>query len=285
MTTTVGREQWLTLTGSVRRFGQQFADMVAASPDTSARATRHWSVVETAAHVATVVMFNGMAVNPRDTKLSIPGLAELLPTATVDAISGLNEVMLAHFTERDPAALAGIVKTEVDRLVDACESYGPEAVVDWVGQSRVPVPGLLAHTLNELTIHGRDIARATRSPWQIPPSDAATFLSVFLVGMIREGYGHLLDTPQSDRPQGSIAVEFRSPYTGSVTLVLADGMVTVHDTPDRVDVRVTFKPAALNLMMFGRISKLRTILTGGVVVGGRRPWRLPTFLRTVRVPS
>jgi hypothetical protein len=37
-------------------------------------------------------------------------------------------------------------------------------------------------------------------------------------------------------------------------------------------------------MLFHRISKPRAVLTGKVVVRGRRPWLLPTFLRTVRCP-
>jgi hypothetical protein len=40
-----------------------------------------------------------------------------------------------------------------------------------------------------------------------------------------------------------------------------------------------------SLMMFGRVSKARAVLTRKVTVGGRRPWLLPVFLRTLRVPS
>lgn len=48
--------------------------------------------------------------------------------------------------------------------------------------------------------------------------------------------------------------------------------------------RVSFDPAALDLMLFRRVGKLRTVLTGKVVISGRRPWRLRDFFRTIHVP-
>jgi putative sterol carrier protein len=82
-----------------------------------------------------------------------------------------------------------------------------------------------------------------------------------------------------------IAVEFRSRHTAPVTLVLRDGLVSAEEPGGPTDVRVSFDPATLNLMLFGRISRVRAVLTGKVAVRGRRPWLLPAFLRTVRVPD
>jgi hypothetical protein len=39
------------------------------------------------------------------------------------------------------------------------------------------------------------------------------------------------------------------------------------------------------MMMFGRISRIRAVLTRKIVITGRRPWLMPAFLRTVRLPS
>jgi hypothetical protein len=39
------------------------------------------------------------------------------------------------------------------------------------------------------------------------------------------------------------------------------------------------------MMMFGRTSKLQAVLTRKIIIGGRRPWLMPAFLRTVRLPS
>lgn len=40
-----------------------------------------------------------------------------------------------------------------------------------------------------------------------------------------------------------------------------------------------------NLMLFGRMSRVRAALTGKVLVSGPRPWLLPAFLRTVHMPD
>jgi len=48
---------------------------------------------------------------------------------------------------------------------------------------------------------------------------------------------------------------------------------------------MSFDPVTFNLMMFGRVSRLRAGLTRKIVVSDRRPWLLPAFLRVVRCPT
>ena len=67
--------------------------------------------------------------------------------------------------------------------------------------------------------------------------------------------------------------------------MVRNGQVAIEPAGPRADATVRFDPAALNMMMFGRISKLQAILTRKIVIGGRRPWLMPAFLRTVRLPS
>ena len=202
----------------------------------------------------------------------------------MDTVAGLNGTVLRHFTDRDPGTLGHRLRSDIDLILRLSADRDPDDPVAWLGGARVPVVGLLAHLTNELLIHGWDIARAGRVPWVIPPRDAGSFLEMFVVGLMRNGYGHLLDNDEPPRDR-RIAVEFRSRYTSPVTLVLQHGRVTAEEPGPAPDVRLSFNPATLNLMMFGRISKLRAVLGGGLVVSGRRPWLLPTFLRTVRMPG
>jgi hypothetical protein len=69
-----------------------------------------------------------------------------------------------------------------------------------------------------------------------------------------------------------------------VTIVLRNGQVSVEEPGGPTDIQIFFDPPTFNQMMFHRVSKVRAALTGKVVVWGRRPWLLPTFLRTVRCP-
>lgn len=291
MTETLTQERWQALRSSVSQTADRLADLVTAAPDPTARATRSqtpsggtWSAVDTAVHVATVAALHHGALRPDENTLAVPGLGEVLDSATVDSIAALNDLVMGHVPERDPQAVANRVRAETATLLQASENLDPDSTIHWLGGSQVPVAGILAHLLNELCIHGRDIARATGAPWVIPPTDAATFFELFVVGMVCSDYGRLLDTPGPPRP-GRITVHFRSKYTTPVTMVLDHGRVRVEDTAGPVDVRITYDPTMFNLMMFGRVSKARAVLTGKVVVGGRRPWLLPAFLQTVRMPG
>jgi hypothetical protein len=49
-------------------------------------------------------------------------------------------------------------------------------------------------------------------------------------------------------------------------------------------VRLRFRPAALDLVLFHRIGRPRAALTGALRIAGPRPWLLPAFLRKMRLP-
>lgn len=284
MAATIEKDQWQGVRTSVRETGDRFAELVAAAPDPGAKVTTKWSVAETAAHLAALGWLNIALLRPDAEPLPIPGLAEKLPGTTVDDVNALNDLTLEHFTERDPQALAGMLRDRITMMLEASEGRDPGETVTWLGGSQLPLAGLFAHLLNELLLHGFDVARVLGRPWTVPPKDAAYFFEMFMVGLARNGVGRLLDgggAPSERR----IAVEFRSDYIEPVTLVLRNGRVSAEEPGEDTDVRVTFDPAVFNLMMFGRIGKARAVLARKVTVGGRRPWLLPVFLRTLRVPS
>ncbi|GAA0255801.1 maleylpyruvate isomerase family mycothiol-dependent enzyme [Saccharothrix mutabilis subsp. mutabilis] len=259
---------------------RRFVGLVRRLP-ADARATAEWTVADTAAHVASITTMYTSILAPGGGPVPFKALVEPVRTVTVDTVADLNVMALRHFTNRDPQTLTDGLLSDVDTILKITDGTDHDRTVPWLGDSRVPVGGVLAHLVNELLVHGWDIARAQRVPWTTPPREAAPFFALFLVGMIRNGTGSLLDgPPPSDR---RIAVAFRSRYTDPVTLVLHGDRVTAEDGP--ADVTVRFDPAALNLMMFGRVSRARTALTGKVVVSGRRPWLLPAFLRKVRLPT
>jgi hypothetical protein len=51
-----------------------------------------------------------------------------------------------------------------------------------------------------------------------------------------------------------------------------------------VDFRIAGSAAALILVMFGRMSRLRAMLGGQLLVWGRRPWRLARLQRALPLP-
>ncbi|MDT7796925.1 MAG: hypothetical protein QOI78_358 [Actinomycetota bacterium] len=275
-------EQWQAVRAAVPVAGGRFADLVAGVPDARVKALGEWSIAETAAHVGMIALMYTAMIRGDGGPLPLPGLAEPMDAAGVDTISGMNALALELYPERDPVRLAERLRADIAEVLQVSADLDPEKPVWWLGGSRVPVAGVLAHLVNELLIHGLDIARAARRPWPIPAAYEALFLDLFLFGMVRNDMGRLLDdaTPSPRR----IAVEFRSAHTRPTVLALRHGELRAEEPDGTADVRLRFDPAVLVPMMFGRIAKPRAVLSGKVRIGGPRPWLLPAFLRTVRMP-
>ncbi|MGW5747921.1 maleylpyruvate isomerase N-terminal domain-containing protein [Amycolatopsis sp. NPDC003861] len=274
--------QWEAVRTALAETGERFADIVENAPDPGAKAIGVWSVAETAAHVGWIAHVYTALVHGDGRSLPLPELEEQIAKATIETVSAMNDVAQEAYPERDPRLLAKQLRADVAELLRAGGEYGPDKVIDWLGGSRVPLPGLFAHLLNELEIHGHDIARASGQEWRIEAAHVGMFLDLFFTGMVRNDLGRLLAHAKPSPRR--VAVEFRSDHTAPVMLVLQHGELRAEEPDGTADARLTFDPAVLVPMMFGRISPLRAVGTGKVRVGGRRPWRLPEFLRTVHMP-
>jgi hypothetical protein len=284
MTASVTEKQWDAVRDSVRRTVGRYCELVSSIPDAGTRATVKWSVADTTAHVTTVASLNTMLMEAAPVPFDMPGLTEAIAATRVEDVHGLNDQVMSYFTERDMGRLVGMLRDRVDLMLTASQNRDPAETFSWLGAARVPLAGMFAHMVNELLIHGDDIARAVKVPWAMPSEDAALFFDLFYVGLASGNTGRLLDG--SKRPlKRRIAVEFRSGYTTPVTFVVRNGQLTTEPAGPGADATVRFDPAILNMMMFGRISRVRAVLTRKIVIGGRRPWLVPAFLRTVRFPS
>jgi uncharacterized protein (TIGR03083 family) len=275
-------ERWAAVRASLDRATDRFGWLVRSAPDPQELATKDWTVAVTAAHVAAVA-HNSTMVRVDPAIVPTAEVTDLFAATTMDTISDLNDVMLGEFGERDLRALGAGLRADVDRILRVTARRDPAELITWLGEAKIPLVGILAHLLNEILMHGRDIARASGLAWTIPPGDAAHVFDLFIVGMMRHGLGHILD---NDEPpmQRRIAVEFRSAHTIPITVVLQHGQVSVEEPGGPTDIRLSFDPPGLLLMLFHRISPVRAALTGKVVMWGKRPWLLPAFMRTVRAP-
>ncbi|MEU5314990.1 maleylpyruvate isomerase N-terminal domain-containing protein [Streptomyces sp. NPDC021562] len=281
--TRITPDQWHAARNALTEVVDRFGALV-ESADPQAMATADWTVMDTAAHVASVAWLNTSAVVSDDAPLPMPGIREHIAAATVDTIhTGLNPALLQAYPERDPDKVVSKLRASIDEILRATATADPARTLSWLGGARIPLAGLVAHLTNELLLHGRDIARAVDRPWHIPHEYAAQFFELFLVEIARSGAGHILDDDRRVH-QGRIAVEFRSAYTSPVAMVLDTGNVWVEEPSRDNDVRVYFKPADLSLVLFHRVPRTQAALSGAVRVWGRRPWLLAPFLRKVRLP-
>jgi uncharacterized membrane protein YraQ (UPF0718 family) len=277
-------EQWNAVCGSLRTTAGRFYELVSSIPDPGTGATVKWSVADIVAHIASIAWMDTTLMRAAAEPVPFPDLDEALAATKVDDVHGFNDRVLSHFTEHNVSLDLSKLREHIDLMLTASQSRDRGETYGWLGGARLTLAGMLAHMVNELLIHGNDIAQAVKVPWAMPPADAAHFFELFFMGLASGDMGHILEGGK--RPsKRRIAVEFRSGYTTPITVVVCDGRVSTEPIGAGADVKVRFDPAALNMMLFGRISKYRAILTGKIIVSGRRPWLILPFLRTIRAPS
>lgn len=281
---TVPQDRWDIARTALKETGDRFAALVTSVPDPAVMATKEWSVAEAAAHVVFISRIYTALARADGTPLPIEGLDPAIASVTIETVGLLNDISLERFTDRDLTLLAAQLRDDIAEILRVTDNADPSTPVTWLGRSVVPIGGLFAHLVNEMLLHGWDIATATGVRWPIPSRHAALFFDLFLLGMLRNDTGDLLDRPGPVSPR-RIAVRFHSRHTTPARLVAQAGRITAEPPGPGTDAHIAFDPATLNLMLFGRISQPRAVLTGGLVAWGRRPWLLPEFLRTVRVPT
>lgn len=278
----VAPEQWKAVRAALTRAGDRFIELVSSARDPRVMATRHWSVADSAAHVESIARLYAIIIQPVEVPFPIPEIEDQVKATTVDTVADLNDTVMKLFTERDMDFVLPMLREDIKQVLANSDGLDPLTPISWLGSSHVPLIGVLANLMNELHIHGRDIALAIGEPWAVAGRDAALFFEHFVAGVIRGGYGHLLDNDEPARER-RIAVQFHTDYNEPITLSVHNGLVKVDNGP--VDVHLHYHPTTLNLMLFGRVSQLKAVATGKLRVYGRRPWVLPTFLKTVRLPS
>ncbi|WP_246127849.1 DinB family protein [Amycolatopsis rhizosphaerae] len=266
----------------MRLTGDRFANLVSSVGEPERPAVGAWSVAETAAHVSAVSSLYTTMLPVSVRPHPIPGIEGRIRDAALDEVAVVNEFALAHLTERDPVGLGDQLRGTIGQLLAMSHDLDPLRPVGWLGNAQLPVASWYAHLLNELHLHGRDIARAVGARWGTPQRDAAMAFEMFLVTLLRGDTGRLLVHESMARSR--IAIRFRSRYTTPVVLAIQDNRVAVDPPEGTYDVTLMFRPAALMQVLFRRLGRTRAALTGQVAAWGRKPWQVSAFLRAVRFP-
>ncbi len=268
-------DQWAAVRHEVAQASGRLA-AVLRTADGGARAVGAWTVAETAAHVISAATLDAHVVTGELLAAELREPAALVPTTTTRTVHRLNELALDRERERDPGALAGLLRRRVDRFLELTAGHTGTERVEWLGGAPLSVAAVFGHLLTELLVHGVDIARAERRELPVPPEAAALCLEVYLFDLFRHMGGTRLGAAMR---AGPVAAELRIDGTTPVVLV-SDGHSIRVDEPGgrRVDVRVIGDPATTLLVIFGRTHPLPAVLRRGVSVRGPRPWRLRQLL-------
>lgn len=247
---------------AILAYATKLAAALVAVPDPSKRAVGHWNIAETATHVSHSSSYFLAAAR---------GEADL---EDLDENAATTTRAVAQDRERRLPILAERILTGERALVEfARNTPGDPPVTPFQGVT-IPLSAMLGIELGELIVHGFDITRAAGMPWEIRPEDAALAL---------QGLGQLLPAMLDTRKAGNLHMtcDLRVRHGQPVLITIADGAMQV-EAPNAqpVDCHASVDPRKFLLLSFNRINPVMTLLSGGLLLWGRKPWRFLT-LQTV----
>jgi uncharacterized protein (TIGR03083 family) len=222
-----------------------------------------WTARETLAHLVTMTeAWEGFALGtriPEDDYLE--GEAGLLPQERVALVS---DRLIRAFQSAD-TEFGERLQRAVSSFLASTASLAPDTPMrSW--EAAMDVATATAALLEELLVHGHDVAKALARPFTIDPDLAR--LAIFGISPLWPVY---VDTRKSAGLTATF--ELRLGAGLRLTLLFAEGGVTlVREPAPRADCRITADPVTYLLLGMGRIGRWRPILSGKVVAWGRKPW-------------
>jgi uncharacterized protein (TIGR03083 family) len=244
-------------------------------------AVGEWRVADVAAHMGHVSAGELMLAKSVGSSngAGLPRADDIIAAA-----SQFNAASLESDQERDPSVLADRIEQSLAEFIDTMTSARGDEPVTWLGGVVLPSAALACHLLEELLVHGFDIARAEQKPWPIEPGHAALGFG-FIIDLLRFSNSDIRRAfVDQDAATGVRAVyDFEMRGARRDFLILEDGLVTVEDPSSRlVDCHVSADPVVALLVGMGRIGRIKPALTGRMTAWGRKPWlafRLNSLLR------
>ena len=245
---------------AVTRTASRLGTLLRGATHRDAPALGHWDLTDVAVHVSHAL--GAVLAMSRGGGSLLDDITHL-STLTVRLVEGE--------AERDLGALADRIEASCADLVQFLETVGEGSRRAWIVEgTQLPLSSLACHALNELLVHGRDIARADGVPWPIARSDAALVVCGFLFPAL-SALGPSMVSEDADGVRASFDVRLRG--GGGAVLRFDDGDLSLAAAPSGpVDCHLSVDPAGFMLVAWGRISQWHAISRGQLLAWGRRPW-------------
>ncbi|MDQ2583678.1 hypothetical protein CKY47_06695 [Saccharothrix yanglingensis] len=278
-------QRWQELRGALADASARFGRLITEHREPERRAVGTWTVAEAAAHTAIVSHLDaGMLTGSSGD----PELDRRIPGTTLGDLADLNALALRRFPLDSAGAIADHLREGVALLLERSADLDPRAPATWLGGSRLTVGFLLAHLLNEVLLHGVDVAGPESDAWHVPSAEAALAFDHFFVGLLSAEEKGILFGPPGAAGRGGgrqVSVELRSSRTIPVVLTTdGSGGATVAPAGGPADARIDFEPAAFMLTVFRRTGVDSALASGRLVVSGRNPAVGVEYLRRTQTP-
>jgi hypothetical protein len=218
-----------------------------------AKAIGNWSVAETANHLAhcytsLLDAFHGTF------------------SVGIDEVDDHNDRVLADDAERDLDVLADRVEIGVRNYLEVAGTFDEETLLSFFSDVRVPAAAVTATVLGEALVHGYDIARAEGLPWAIEPAHALLLMDALSPVM-------KLFVDEDAAAGFQAGFEIRLHGASSTYWYFDRGRLTIEQSRTHpVDCHISADPVTFMLMSYNRIGPIKPLLTGRLIVWGRRPW-------------
>ncbi len=256
------RVDWAAARAAVTSTASRVGEVLRAVTSPEAPALPPWTVTDVAVHLShTVDAVTAMAQGGGGLLHDIGGL------------SSMTEALVRGESRRDLAEVAERIETNAAHFVEMMEQAPDDEPRTWlVRGTQLPLSSLTCHMLNELLVHGRDIALAEGMRWPIPRSHAALVVSGFLFPALGQLSGQIVNQEAAAGLKAYFDIRLRG-GGGRVFWCFEDGELSVEAPSARpVDCHVLADPAAYLLVAWGRLSQWRAIARGQLLAWGRRPW-------------
>lgn len=228
-----------------------------------------WTVQQVAAHVLTIAnryyqVARGGMYHPADTPTGVAALNQAELEAALGPVPELADQL---------RALASDIDGYFDTLAGDCPTIpfhgggfigGTTAQTNWLG---------------ELLLHGEDIARAVKAPWDLDERD----MLLIARGLMQIAPIFLRsETPASTNVCVALEVSGARPYLMHIKGGAAETRERRH--ADRPDAVLRTPASTLTQLLYQRIGPFTATRRGLRIVGGRRPW-LALKLQSYFVPA
>ncbi|HYX44118.1 MAG TPA: maleylpyruvate isomerase N-terminal domain-containing protein [Acidimicrobiales bacterium] len=240
--------------------GARAAALVRSIEHPTAPALGKWDVSEVAVHLSHAVdAVTAMA----------QGAGPLI--GEIGELGGFTRMFVQAEGERDFQALAGRMEASLARFLDLT-AKDEAATRTWFAEgTSMPMSSLVCHVLNELLVHGWDIATAEGKPWPIERAHAGLVVSGFLFPAFANLGRSMVDQKAAAGLHATYDIRVRG--GGRAVLSFDDGDLSVDAAPSGpVDCHLSVDPVGFLLVGWGRESQWGQIARGKLLAWGRKPW-------------
>ena len=264
---------WAEARRAVAQAAPRLTAMLRSATKPEAPALGAWDVTELAAHVS-----HGMDTITAMTRGGGNVLEDIsgLEILTKVMVAGEGRKPLTELADRIDASVAGFLAAMEVEAAAADSSHA------WMVQgTEMPLSALTCHMLNELTVHGRDIAVGLGVPWPIDRRHAALILNGFVYPSLHAlGRAMVVQEKAGDK---RARFEVRLRGDGRAWASFDKGNFSIEGSPQGpVDCHLSVDPEAFLLVAWGRISQWQAIPKGQLLAWGKKPWlglQLRSWLR------